>query len=475
MVEEENIITPEEFQDIEKREKEKEKKKFTLFGRKKNKKKDLSSLESRDAKKESLVDLTLKLERLLGRVEILENNRSEVNERITNLSERIGELRSSLVELDKNYSELIGKFDTIYDIAKELKPEKILKNLEKKEAEIEKNNAKIESIEDRLKILSGKFKDISNAIEQIKGLKDVVSIADELNKKIKIVEDLKNKTEKNAGTVETLFYELKENLNKIRNNIDKIETNEDTLKELLRTVDRLSLKLTETAQKRELEKVNKELEEKLAELKFDTESKFSDLIEVIKGTNKTTGGINMTELNKEVEKIKQFFDRRMETLKREQSGKLAGVDYTYIDNKLKDYEEKIKKQLDLEKENLNKRFADLEMKLLGLSKKIDSKIENNSYMEKTKKNISPEERLASQINYAKPRYIYKPVIINQEESEKKDKIFELINRIQMLINSRNYTEARKQYIHLLSEYEKQEESNPRVLMKITEFHSRLGY
>jgi len=27
----------------------------------------------------------------------------------------------------------------------------------------------------------------------------------------------------------------------------------------------------------------------------------------------------------------------------------------------------------------------------------------------------------------------------------------------------------------LSEYEKQEESNPRVLMKITEFHSRLGY
>ena len=475
MVEEENIITPEEFRDIEKREKEKEKKKFTLFGRKKNEKKDLSSLESRDAEKESLVDLTLKLERLLGRVEILENNRSEVNERITNLSERIGELRSSLVELDKNYSELIGKFDTIYDIAKELKPEKILKNLEKKEAEIEKNNAKIESIEDRLKILSGKFKDLSNAIEQIKGLKDVVSIADELNKKIKIVEDLKNKTEKNAGTVETLFYELKENLNKIRNNIDKIETNEDTLKELLRTVDRLSLKLNETAQKRELEKVNKELEEKLAELKFDTESKFSDLIEVIKGTNKTTGGLNMTELNKEVEKIKQFFDRRMETLKREQSGKLAGVDYTYIDNKLKDYEEKIKKQLDLEKENLNKRFADLEMKLLGLSKKIDSKIENNSYMEKTKKNISPEERLASQINYAKPRYIYKPVIINQEESEKKDKIFELINRIQMLINSRNYTEARKQYIHLLSEYEKQEESNPRVLMKITEFHSRLGY
>ena len=125
MVEEENIITPEEFRDIEKREKEKEKKKFTLFGRKKNEKKDLSSLESRDAEKESLVDLTLKLERLLGRVEILENNRSEVNERITNLSERIGELRSSLVELDKNYSELIGKFDTIYDIAKELKPEKI--------------------------------------------------------------------------------------------------------------------------------------------------------------------------------------------------------------------------------------------------------------------------------------------------------------------------------------------------------------
>jgi len=475
MVEEENIITPEEFRDIEKREKEKEEKKFTLFGRKKNEKKDLPPLGSRDAEKEPLVDLTLKLERLLGRVEILENNRSEVNERIANLSERIGELRSTLVELDKNYSELTGKFGTVYDIAKELKPEKILKNLEKKEAEIEKNNAKIESLEDKLKILSSKFKDLSNAIEQIKGLKDVVSIADELNKKIKIVEDLKNKTERNAGTVETLFYELKENLNKLQNNIDKIETNEETLKELLRTVDRLSLKLNETAQKKELEKVNKELEEKLSELKFDTESKFSDLIEVIKGTNKKTGGLTMTELNKEVEKIKQFFDRRMETLKREQGGKLAGVDYTYLDNKIKDYEEKIKKQLDLEKENLNKRFADLEMKLLGLSKKIDSKIENKLNMEKTKKTIPPGERLTAQINYAKPRYIYKPVRINQEESKKTDKVFELINRIQRLINSGNYNEAREQYIHLLSEYEKQNESNPRILMKIAEFHSRLRH
>jgi len=448
MVEEENIITPEEFHDIEKREKEKEekKKKFGLFGRKKNEKKDLSQLRSRDAEKEPLVDLTLKLERLLGRVEILENNRSEVNERITNLSERIGELRSSLVELDKNYSELMGKFGTISDIARELKPEKILKNLEKKEAEIEKNNAKIESIEDKLKILSSKFKDLSNAIEQIKGLKDVVSIADELNKKIKIVEDLKNKTEKNAGTVETLFYELKENLNKVRDNIDKIETNEDTLKELLRTVDRLSLKLNETAQKKELEKIKKELEEKLSELKFDTESKFSDLIDTVK-----------------------------ETIKREQSGKLAGVDYTHLNNKIKDYEEKIKKQLDLEKENLNKRFADLEMKLLGLSKKIDSKIENKLYLEKTKKTIFPGERLTAQINYAKPRHIYEPERTNQEESKKKDKVFELINSIQMLINSGNYNEARKQYIHLLSEYEKQKESNPRVLMKITEFHSRLGH
>ena len=600
MAKEENIITPEEFEGLEKTEKEKKKKKLRFFGRKEKKKKEESKLESKGKEKEPIMDLTLKLERLLGRVEILENNRSEVTERINGLSERIGELRSSAVELDKNYSELARDFGSLSEVAKELKPEKILKNLEKKEIEIEKNNAKIESLEDKLSIISNKSKDISAAMEQMKGLKDVVSVAGELNKKIDIVNDLKTKTEKNAGKVETLFYELKENLNKLQENLDKVEANEDSIKEMLRTVDKLSLKLTETAPKEDLEESRKELEEKLSELKFDTETKFTELVEAIKGINTKAGGGATKDLNEDFKKFKENFNNELlelskiceklnqeqETIKRdqgdkptipnnlediintklseklksvnselgmeidkkvegltniqdqkmnnkfselsnklktsgnlediintklseklksvnseinmqtdkkieslleaseEQQEKKVGADFRLFKNEIKELinlksnniskkqKEELEEQLKLEKESLNKRFSDMETKLLGLSKIIDDRIEGKLLMEKNKirESIASKRELSDQAEE-----ISKSVISHREEPKKIDPLTELVNYIQVLINSGSYREAREQFIKLISEYEKQKESNPKILMKITDFHNRLGY
>lgn len=454
MAKEENIITPEEFGDIEKSEEEiKEKsRRFKLFGRRSKEKKP----EAKDkSATESLTDLTLKVERLLGRVEILENNRTEVNEQVGNIDEKIGELRSSLIERDKTYSKLARDFDKISEIAKELEPEKILRNLEKKQVQIEKNDAKLESVEDRLSILSKKFKDLSDTTEQVKGLKDLVSVADELNKKIRIVDDLKNKTEKTAGKVETLFYELQENLNKVQVNLGKIETNEDMVKEMLRTVDKLSLKLEGTVPEQKLNESEKEFEEKLSELKFDTESKFKELVDAVKETNKKIRAIDEKSLK--------------DILKKGFAEKLAESSKLY-----EELNQKIEK-LEIQKgssENLDKRFSDLELKILELSKGVDNRIERR-LGEKDKMKASFYRKPKEEPVQTQDRKQEVKTIKREREYTQTDSVNSLINYIETLISSGNFAEARNQFIRLLSKYEEQEESSPFLLEKITEFHNKL--
>ncbi|RLJ00212.1 MAG: hypothetical protein DRP06_02310 [Candidatus Aenigmatarchaeota archaeon] len=295
-----NVMTNEEFSDIEKKENDVKKKRFSFF-----KKKEVVSFVPKPQNVEGpLQEAILKLERLGGRVEILENSRPETNEKISSVIEKIGELRSSLIERDRSYNKLERNFDKISEVAKELELDDIFKNLEKKDVKIEKNTAVVESLNDKVSMISKKFASISSSVEQIKGLKDVVTIADELNKKINIVEELKTKTEKNAGKVDSLFYELKETYNKMRTYLSKIEVNEDSIKEMLRTVDRLSLKVEESSSKENMEKLKNDCEAKLSEFKFDTNSKIGELADIMKEVNRKIRGGTKTDIEVLEELIK---------------------------------------------------------------------------------------------------------------------------------------------------------------------------
>ncbi len=345
MVEDEgNVMTGEEFRDIEKKEDEVKKKKFGFF-----KKKEVVSFIPKSQNVEGpLQEAILKLERLGGRVEILESTRPETNEKISSVIEKIGELRSSLIERDRSYNKLEKNFDKISEVAKELELDDIFKNLEKKDTKIEKNTAVVESLNDKVSIISKKFATISSSVEQIEGLKDVVAITDELNKKISLIEELKTKTERDAGKVDSLFYELKETYNKMRTYLSKIEVNEDSIKEMLRTVDRLALKVEESSSKENAEKLKNEYEGKMAEFKFDTNSKIGDLADIVGDVNKKIAGGTKTD----VEVLKEL-----------------------IRNKVMDLPELKEDLPKIIKSDLNDKLAEYNRHLSDINAKIDKKTE----------------------------------------------------------------------------------------------------
>ena len=70
-----------------------------------------------------------------------------MNERIIALSERIGEVRSSLVEHERRSSDLEARMKKAIELINQLKPEELLREFSKSDAKIEAVKARINSIE----------------------------------------------------------------------------------------------------------------------------------------------------------------------------------------------------------------------------------------------------------------------------------------------------------------------------------------
>ena len=149
----------------------------------------------------------------------------------------------------------------------------------------------------------------------------------------------------------------------------------------------------------------------------------------------------------------------------------------YLDKKLeRDTERKQKEvyeKVNLDKEYIEKKFLDFEVALVDLSKSVDDKIEDK--LEPTgseQREIKSDSRRGkshlsiNKLNITKPAQEEEPVT-------RDEKINRLINYIDTLISSGNYETAKEYYIKLLSEYERHEDGNPHILVKIAQFHDKL--
>ena len=88
-----------------------------------------------------MIDLKSKIEKINFEIKALKEFRKVTNEKINEMIEKIGELRTSIFEIEKKFNELEAKSGRAIDLYEKLKPESIL-------AEIERQNAKLETFKE---------------------------------------------------------------------------------------------------------------------------------------------------------------------------------------------------------------------------------------------------------------------------------------------------------------------------------------
>jgi chromosome segregation ATPase len=195
------------------------------------------------------LDLMFRIEKLEGKFSAFEDVKDDINERISRLSEEIGELRSSFLELDKNFTSLESKIEKTLESVKELEPEKISKEMEKREAEIVKLQTEVETLKNVLASIKKENERLFSILERIKNIENLVNMYKKLSEKIQLIDDTKVYVDRLAGKSETIFSEMESKMKDVEDMKAKIQKLDDLTVDIVKMLDGISLKVPKLIEK----------------------------------------------------------------------------------------------------------------------------------------------------------------------------------------------------------------------------------
>jgi len=260
--------------------------------------------EERKVQQINILDLLLRLEKMEGKFSFVEDFKDDVNERLAHLSEEIGELRSSFLEMDKNFSSLETKAEKALEIISEMQPEKISKEFQKKDAEIMKIQAEIETIKSILTSVKNEGEKLNKVLERVKSIENVVSMFKRLEEKIKIVDEAKDYVDRLAGKSESIFSELGSKVEEIENLKEKVAKIDDLTVDIVKMLDGISIKIPKFIEKENAEKILRDA------VKEEIKKNYSVDVKGLSEINNAVNGIKnilskemniLTALNEKVE------------------------------------------------------------------------------------------------------------------------------------------------------------------------------
>jgi len=316
--------------------------------------------------------LTVEVEKVKTMIDSLKDIRSSTEDKIQRLMESVGEIRSLVFQREAKLGEETTKIEKLSEMVSEMEPEKIAKELGKRDKEIATHEAKLEKLEMKSDDMLKTMKSIKEKIESMGSLENVVEVSKNIaEKKVKIEKDLED-VERLTDKVQKLYMELGKNLEDFMTYKAKQEQMDELTKELVKTVDQINIKLDEFAKTEELDAL------KFSLTQLDKE------ISTLK-----TQGISKEELPPELQELQR---------QREE-----------IESLIKTFEDEYKERKISEEEFKKVKETNLK-KLADIDKKIKEETEK---LKKTRKTEAPKPEIP------KPEKIETQEPVKVEEVKKK--------------------------------------------------------
>ncbi len=210
---------------------------------------DKESAPSEQEKDITLRELNVMLERVNGKLEAEREMRSSLETRIAEISERVGEIRASVLERDTSFRNIESEFSEFKNLIELVQPSQIRKELNEHEVDVLSTKAKVETLGEQLSTINEQVGKIKDTIENIKSFENLATILEELEKKIKIIEATKRDVDKGAGKVEAVFMELSSRIIEFEKRKGQIDSMNEIQKDMLQELDKMKVKVEGYASK----------------------------------------------------------------------------------------------------------------------------------------------------------------------------------------------------------------------------------
>ncbi|MDI6826527.1 MAG: hypothetical protein QMD36_05090 [Candidatus Aenigmarchaeota archaeon] len=205
--------------------------------------------------------LLLRMEKIDGKLEILDRSRDDMTERIMQLAGEIGELRTMIMERERSFDEIKSDFEKVKDTVSGLEPIRIKRDFERRKMEILENKAKIEQLETLVKALGEESKKFRELMEKIKSFENIINISYDIDRKVSEINEIKDYASKVGSKVESIFSELNAKVSELESQREKIEKLDELTVEITKMLDEISVRFTRFVEEKDLKDFKKTIEE----------------------------------------------------------------------------------------------------------------------------------------------------------------------------------------------------------------------
>ncbi len=444
-------------------------------------KKDLTGATSR------LDNMSITVEKLEGKMENERAVATGIEERMSRLTEEIGELRSMILDRERGFNEIETGFKKIEAMAEEMQPEMIKKNLDRKERDIIQISVQMEKADAIVSETNRQIKLFREQMDKIKSLDNLLTVSKDIEKNISKIKDTERYTGRMAAKTEELFTELDKRITQFATQSSKIDSLDELTKELMESFDKSEVKLKEAVFKEDLEKLKQSI------TASNQESRNSELSSINSGFSSLQDNFNKLKIQFELLDINPSTTESTKTdttqntpqkVTGQPSEELPSIDNIIYDKKLSELRKEIEEQ---NKKNVSE-IANLlsitqkneqayKEEIENLNQKINKKTNEianveHGYMKdninglrqpppkdstdtnaraiRLNQNIPPENAFLNEDINTQPLYLNTTPFYDHDL--RLNKLIRLIDKTEVSLKNNNIEDAKKAYNALVSAY-----------------------
>jgi chromosome segregation ATPase len=220
-----------------------------------------------DPSSASLISLSTDIDRIKASIESFGEVRQSFNERLSNMSEQIGELRAMILDRDRNVQEIELKAVKAADMVESVQPDKLMIEIQKMDAKFEALKANLEGNESILERVMEELKEARKKMEFFRGIDEIIKLSEEVKKELIDVKQVEASINIKTDKVDTLYAEIRRKYKDIDVFNDGLQEVKANLEQSLKDVESLKVKAQSFADKEDLEKLGQKMQRYIESLK----------------------------------------------------------------------------------------------------------------------------------------------------------------------------------------------------------------
>lgn len=257
---------------------------------------------------DSFPKIEIEIEKIKEIISSLRDMQKMNSERFTRVSEQIGELRSMILEREKESNQLEARIMKAIDLVEEVQPENFFKELKKQDAKLEGLEAKLEGNTTFIHRHTDELKQLRSQITVFRGLETVMKLNEEMKETYASVKKVSALVEQHSDRVAGMFADVQKKFSDLQVVSNKINELNNTIAGIVKDSTDTKTKMADMANKTEITAAKAEFESKFAAINHVFEGQemkdLSVYLEHVKSLEKS-----FEELKASVERLIQIKEK----------------------------------------------------------------------------------------------------------------------------------------------------------------------